>query len=91
MSLTFNQFQKELRDRGIEGPVAYMFTLVYERLIETENQLTACAKLLESMADTMSGFAQLSEVQQRELRKVVRGRQPDGVSVESVAWDDKDA
>jgi hypothetical protein len=91
MSLTFNQFQRELRDRGIEGPQAYMFTLIYERLIETENQLIMCARLINEMAGTMQKVVGLNEIQQAELKKLMRGGRPDGVDVHSVAWDDEDA
>ena len=90
MSLTFNQFQMELRKRGIKEQEAYMFTLVYERLIETEKQLEIAARLISDMADSMQGFVQLNEIQQRELRKFIRGGRPDGVEVESVAYDPKD-
>ncbi len=85
MSLTFNQFQVELRQRGIKDQEAYMFTLIYERLIEVEDQLSTCASLLNSMAETMQNFASLSEHQQRQLRKFIRGGRPDGVEVHSVA------
>lgn len=89
MTHTFNQFVKELRDRGIKDQEAYIFSLIYERLIETENQLAMCARLLANMADSMQGFVNLNEAQQRELRKFMRGGRPDGVEVESVAWDKK--
>lgn len=81
---TFNQFQKELRDLGIEGKEAYVFTMIYERLIETENQLTTCARLISEMATSMEGFVRLNETQQRNVRMLLRGGRPDGVEVESV-------
>jgi hypothetical protein len=88
--MTFNEFQRELRAHGVEGPAAYFFTLLYERLIETENQLTLCARLLGDIATAMEGFAQLNEVQQRELRMFLRGGRPDGVEVASVANEPED-
>jgi hypothetical protein len=88
--MTFNEFQRELRAHGVEGPPAYFFTLLYERLIETENQLTLCARLVENMATSMQGFVQLNEVQQREMRQFIRGGRPDGVEVASVANEPED-
>lgn len=82
--MTFNQFQKELRDLGIEGKEAYLFTLIYERLTETDNQLATCASLIASLAETMQSFVQLNEAQQRNLKLVLRGGRPNGIEVESV-------
>jgi predicted HTH domain antitoxin len=90
MTLTFNQFQKELRDREVPAREAYLFTLIYERLIETENQLSMCANLIASLADSLANVVELNAKQQAELRKVMRGGMPDGVDVHSVAWDDKE-
>ena len=89
MSLTFNQFQVELRRRGIKEQEAYLFTLIYERLIETEKLVMMNARVLEELANSVASFAQLNEHMQKELRLVSRGGVPDGVDVESVAWDKK--
>lgn len=88
--ITFNEFQRELRSHGVDGPLAYFLTLIYERLIETESQLTLCTRLVDSMATSMEGFVQLNEVQQRELRMLIRGGRPDGVEVASVANEPED-
>lgn len=90
MSLTFNQFQKELRDREVPAREAYLFTLIYERLVETESQLTMCVSLVAELAGAMESFVNLGEAQQKALRTLIRGGKPDGVEVSSVAWDDKD-
>jgi len=89
VSLTFNQFQVELRRRGIKEQEAYLFTLIYERLIETEKLVMMNARVLEELANSVASFAQLNEHMQKELRLVSRGGVPDGVDVESVAWDKK--
>ena len=81
---TFNQFQKELKDLSIADNDAYIFTLIYERLIETENQLTMCAKLVNELAGSMRNVVELSAHQQKELRLFMRMGRPDGVEVESV-------
>jgi len=89
MSLTFNQFQVELRRRGIKEQEAYLFTLIYERLIETEKLVMMNAHVLEELTNSVASFVQISEGMQKELRLVRRGGVPDGVDVESVAWDKK--
>lgn len=85
--MQFNQFQKELRDRGIDPQAAYMFTLVYERLIETEKQLTMASNLIMALTEITQNFVQLNEVQQRELKQFMRSGRPDGIEVDSVAID----
>lgn len=90
MTHTFNQFQKELRDKNIDPKVAYFLTLIYERLIETGGQLDEAAKLLLGMSQTMEEFVNLSEVQQREMRHFMRRGRPDGIEIESVANEPED-
>ena len=84
MSMTFNQFQKELRTLGIPDKEAYVFTMIYERLIDVESQLLMCARVCDGLANTMASFVKLSETQQKELRLFMRAGRPDGVEVESV-------
>jgi hypothetical protein len=67
-----------------------MFTLVYERLSECENQLTMCAKLIEELANSMRGLVGLNEQLTGRLKELARGRQPDGIDVKSVAYDTED-
>jgi hypothetical protein len=83
--MTFNQFQKELRDLGIDGKDAYVFTMIYELLIEIENQLGMCARIVDSLANTMAKFVELNESQQRDIKLLMRAGRPDGVEVASVA------
>lgn len=84
---TFNEFQKELQKRNITQNAAYMFSLVYERLIETERQLTVAVRLIEEIATAMQGFVELNEKTQKEIVRLKRGNMPDGVEVKSVAND----
>lgn len=64
-----------------------MFSLVYERLIETERQLTVAVRLIEEIATAMQGFVELNEKTQKEIVRLKRGNMPDGVEVKSVAND----
>lgn len=84
--LTFNQFQVELKKRGIEGQQAIIFTMIYEQLREVVEQQEQAMGLMLGMAQTMENFVQLSEHQQErmvELRKRITGEE-DGVSLASM-------
>ena len=84
--LTFNQFQVELKKRGIDGHQAIMFTMMYEQIREMAEQQEQAMTLLMGMAQTMENFVNLSEVQQErmiELRKRITGEE-DGVSLSSI-------
>lgn len=84
---TFNQFQVELQKRGVDGPNAYMFTLLYERLIQTEQTVDQMSTLVNHFAELLSGFMQLREEDVKNiqgLQKKIAGR-VDGVDVASVA------
>lgn len=88
--MQFNQFQKELQKRNIDPQIAYMFTLVYERLIETSRELTTCTNLLAELANSVSGFVQLNVMQQDQIKHLLRHGRPDGIEIESVAHDPND-
>jgi len=89
MSLTFNEFQRELRNRGVDGPNAYMFTLVYERLSECLQQQEEIAGAILMMTQQLQMFVNLREMDTRDMETVKRkigmiGKTP-GVDVHSVA------
>lgn len=88
--MEFNQFQKELRDRGIEGQQAYVFTMLYERLSDLAQQVTLSARIVNELADAVNKFADLHEHTQRQLKIMMRHGRPDGVEVHSVANDPDD-
>lgn len=84
---TFNEFQRELQSRGIEGQQAYVFTLLYERLSHAAGEIEECAKAILALANSVQGFVGLHEATQSKLEQVLRGRRPDGIDVMSVAND----
>lgn len=59
--MNFNQFQKMLRDRGIDGPMAVILTMMYEQILENAKQLDACASVLVSVTDTVQNVVGLHE------------------------------
>lgn len=86
---TFNEFQREIQRRGIDPQNAYMFTLLYERLIETEKVVDDAMKLMNHFAEMLAGFVQLREEDVKNiqgLQSKIAGRH-DGVEVQSVAND----
>jgi hypothetical protein len=87
--VTYNEFQRELRAKGIPEREAYFFSLLYERLGEVEQQLTEAASVILGMANTLEMFNSLSKEQQLQIRNLQRMGRPDGVEVKSVAWDKK--
>lgn len=80
---TFNQFQKELQKRNISPENAFMFSLIYERLIHMAHEQESAAKAILAMAETISGFVELHEATEKKLESVRRGGRPDGVDVYS--------
>lgn len=59
---TFNEFQRELRSRGVEEPNAYIFTLIYERMIHMAKEIDDCAKATLALAETIQRVVQLHQV-----------------------------
>lgn len=75
-TMSYNAFQRELTKRGVEGNTAYMFALVYERLIHTEEQVVQMAELCVKFAEQLQGFLQLREEDVRkidEMQKKLKG------------------
>lgn len=82
-NLTFNQFQKELRNRNIDPNTAYMLSVVYEQHIEVLKQVDACMNILNALAETVGNVVQLHESTQgrlQALNKMVTG-EVEGVTV----------
>lgn len=88
---TFNEFQRELQKRGIDPQNAYMFTLIYERLIQTEKMVTEAMTVLEALANSVKGVVDLHESTQKRVQDLIRGQHANDALVGSVAFDpDKD-
>jgi hypothetical protein len=89
MSLTFNEFQRELRNRGIDGPSAYMFTLIYERLSECLQNQEEITNVIVMLTEQMHAFVNLRELDARDMdvikKKVGVIGKTSGVDVHSVA------
>jgi len=91
MALGFNEFQKELQKRKIDPQSAYVFTLLYERLIQTNQTVEEMAKLVTQFADSLATMVKMSQADQQTLGAIAKkvghvGKDPN-VTVESVAYD----
>lgn len=84
-SLTFNEFQRELRKRDVPPHTAYMLTLLYERLAEVMKSQEELAKVSMELALNMSGLAHLNEINTKRMERLSRGLREDGVDIASVA------
>jgi len=84
-SLTFNEFQRELRKKDIPPHVAFMLTLIYERLAEVMKSQEELARVCTGLAVNMSGLAELNEVNTKRMERLSRGLREDGIDIASVA------
>jgi hypothetical protein len=71
--MTFNQFKLELERRNIPPQEAYMFALIYERLIHMAGEIEAGARATLALANTIEGFVELHEATQGKLQQMMRG------------------
>lgn len=83
MSLTFNQFQKQLRDQNIDPRTAYFLSLMYEQHVEVLKQVDQMATIINSLADTVGGVVELHAVTKERVETMNKrlGGIYDGVSV----------
>lgn len=87
---SFNEFQRELQKRGIDRNNAYLFTLLYERMIQIGKDLDNQAKATLALANTLANFVQLNETMDMRLKELMKNSMPDGVEVKSVLPDPND-
>lgn len=83
--MTFNEFQRALQKRGIEPKVAYMFTLIYEQMVELSKHGDEAAVIMLDMARAMEGIVGLHETTKSHVEALARRGQTDGIDVASVA------
>ena len=80
---TYNEFQRELVKRGIDPQNAYMFTLIYERLIHVAKEVQTQSEICLALANSMQGVVGLHEETQRKMKELEKHNQTDGVEVKS--------
>ncbi len=88
MSMSFNEFQRELQRRNIDGPVAVMLTTMYEQIRETAEQVHQCATIIETLVNTVANFTALHEATQGQVSELRKRMMPG--SVESTPITDED-
>jgi len=88
---SFNEFQRELNKRGIEGHMAIVLTEMYEQIRDLAEQSDQCAKVLMSLANTVGNVVELHHVTQGQvagLRERMAG-DASGVELSSVPLRDE--
>lgn len=80
--MTFNEMQRELIRRKIDPNVGFVFTVIYERMIEQQKQIDETAKMLLQMVNSLQGLVTLREQDQEALQRLFR---ESGIQVQSVA------
>jgi hypothetical protein len=83
--MSFNEFQRVLKDRGIDERTAYVMTMLYEQVSEMSGQMDGVSKILLDMANTMEGLTGLHEATQARIRDVIGSGKDFGVDIRSVA------
>lgn len=89
MSMTFQEFNRQLQNRNIDKQTAYMLAVLFEVQIEQGKQLDACATILTSLVETVQRFTALHEATQgrlNQLKKDLTG-EVEGVTVASEPFD----
>ena len=84
MSMTFNQFKKQLTDRNIEPHTAIMLATVYEQVLEMAKQIDMMSNIVGSLADTVGNVVELHSVTQGHVKDM---RQRFGENVRSEELD----
>lgn len=92
LGLSFNEFQRELQKRNFPPEHIHMYTFVYERMVQMAQGLDEVVALMTEMADSLQGFVNLREEDQRKFEEIGRkiggfGRTP-GVDVSSESMGD---
>jgi len=70
MGMTFNEFQRELKKRGIEGHLAIALTAMYEQQRETAEQLDQAMKILLGIVQTVENFVSLNEAMNGRIQSL---------------------
>lgn len=81
--LSYQDFQRELAKRDLDPAVAFLFTMVYERLVAIAKDVDLNATTLLEVANSMEGLATLNEQTQTKLAELERRNMLDGVDFKS--------
>ena len=61
MPMGFNEFQRELSNRGIDGSIAIVLTMMWEQILELTKQGDDGAKIMLQMAESMQNVVGMHE------------------------------
>ena len=84
MSMTFNEFQRELKKRINDPQTAFLFSLMYEYLSALNQQLDDCAAVILNLAEQQQRFAEFNNVLEGQIKNL---RRRDDTDISSVSPD----
>lgn len=87
---SFNEFQRLLKEHGIEGKLAIVLTEMYEAQCELNKQLDDSLKILVTLAKTVENFVSLNEAMTGKIEMISRKVEGEyqGVTVRSEPRED---
>ena len=86
--MTFNEFTKELRKRNIDAHNAYMFGLMYERMMHMAQEIDMMSKVMLQITQSFEGFVELRDMDANLIAQLRKRGQVDGVDVHSESVSD---
>lgn len=94
MSMSFNEFQREIQKRISDPQQAYILTLMYERFSDLAQQQETLASLMITLSNTIERVVKMHQSDQETVSQLAKragmlGKEP-GVDVNSVANDPED-
>lgn len=72
MTMTFNEFQRELKKRLNDPQQAYLFSLMYEYLIALNQQLDELAALTLNLTEQQQRFVEFNTTLEGQLKNLRR-------------------
>lgn len=84
---TFNEFQRELRKRINDPQVAYMLSMLFEKMTALSAQVDDCASVLLNVVNQNERVASLNANTMQRVQRIERKGMPEGVEVTSVSPD----
>ena len=84
--MSFNEFQRELKKRGIEGHMAIILTGMFEQIRSMAEQIDQMSTIVGSLADTVGSVVELHHTTQgrvETMKEMISGNTK-GVEFNSV-------
>jgi hypothetical protein len=90
MTMTFNEFNRELRAKDIDPKTAYFLAMLFELYTAIMQDRDAEAKVVLELAKAVENVVKLQEHAQQDINRLAKRGLPDGVEVQSSVVDPSD-